>query len=128
MPLLYGLGLVILAFVLPSAFALPRMGYLCDFFGVIAAYVVCLVVKDCRLLHWMAAYYYPVFLLHEPLIGRCTDALLREVGISSGVVYIALWFALVMAVTLCVIWIMKKLGLNKVLWEFEIKNLRGLRT
>jgi peptidoglycan/LPS O-acetylase OafA/YrhL len=124
LPVLYCALLVLLACAVPTVFSFPGVNCLFDFFGVIAAYVVCLSVKKCRLLHRMAACSYPVFLLHEPLIGRCTGALLRKMGVSNGAIYILLWFAVVLTVTLTVIWILKKTGLNKVLWEFEIGEKR----
>ena len=111
---------VVTTFAFPMVFSTGITAYLCDIMGVVAAYVLSLSMKHSHILAWFAAYSYPIFLLHEPIIGRCTGALLRELGIFS-VWYIVLWFAVVLAGTMCVILLLKKTGFNKVLWEFEYK-------
>ena len=128
LPVLTAACFAVLTYVFPQTFSVGITEYLCDIMGVIAVYTVCLGLRHNRVLHWLAGYSYPIFLLHEPLIGRCTGALLREAGVSNGLAYISLWFGVVLVGTLCVIWMLMKLGINKVLWEFRIKNVRNLRT
>lgn len=111
---------VMTIFAFPMVISTEIMTYLCDIMGVVAAYVLSLSMKHSRVLAWLAAYSYPIFLLHEPIIGRCTGALLREIGVSFAPGYIVLWFVIVFVVTMCVIFLLKKMGFNKALWEFKV--------
>ena len=111
---------VMMTCAFPAVFSAEITAYLCDIVGVVAAYVICLGVKHSHVLAWLAAYSYPIFLLHEPIIGRCIGALLREIGVPFAPVYIVLWFAVVLAGTMCVILLLKKTGFKKMLWEFKV--------
>lgn len=120
LPIIYAALLVVLTFLFPRAFEAGITEYLCEILGVIAYYVLSIQLRNSKLLHKLAAYSYPIFLLHEPVIGRCTGAFLRSYADFLAGFYLLLWFVIVLLVTLAVIVVLKKVRLNRILWEFKL--------
>lgn len=120
LPSIYVAVLVVVTFVFPQAFAIGITEYLCEILGVMAYYVISISLRNSKPLHKIAAYAYPIFLLHEPVVGRCTGAFLRSYSDALRALYLPLWFAIVLLVTLAVVFVLKKVKLNRILWEFKL--------
>ena len=88
------------------------------FAGIVAMYSLSIAFINSRWLHWMGKLSYPLFLLHEPLIGRCVDVILARLPLFPPIMTAFLWVILTFAVTLFLIKILRKIKWNTILWEF----------
>ena len=83
-------------------------------------YALSVSMKSSRTLHWLGTVSYPVFLLHEPLIGRCMPLLLSKLNIQFEVVWLFAWVILVLLVSVLTMQIFVKIHIDRVLWKFRI--------
>ena len=77
-------------------------------------------LQSSRILRWLGAVSYPVFLLHEPLIGRCVGALLSYSSLSNALIYMFLWVAITLAFTLLLIAVLHKIKCDSFVWNFYL--------
>ena len=76
--------------------------------------------KNSRALQWMSMMSYPLFLLHEPLIGGYIGACLGRIeGITSGA-YVAVWIGLDLLAAMLLILVIKSIRFDRILWEYKI--------
>ena len=90
------------------------------FVGTAAMFALSVVMKDSCTLRWLGTVSYPVFLLHEPLIGRCIPLLLNRLSIQYELVWLFTWIALVLLVSAFVVQVFEKVHISRVLWKFRI--------
>ena len=90
------------------------------FAGTAAMYALSAAVESSRTLHWLGTVSYPVFLLHEPLIGRSMPLLLSKLNIRFEVVWLFAWVMLVLLVSVLIMQIFVKIRIDRVLWKFRI--------
>lgn len=92
-------------------------------FGTLSYYNLAIVLRKSKTLAWLGNYSYPLFLLHEPVIGRLTGTILQKIGVNFSFAYAVLWVLCVFLVTILLIKIFKMLKIDRVLWEFSIKGV-----
>lgn len=63
---------------------------------------------------------YPLFLFHEPLIGRYIGACLGNVDGLSSTCYVAVWIGLDLLATILLILIFRRIKLGRILWDYKI--------
>lgn len=116
-------GLVVLLSVLAPQLSRAVLVQYCLFccLGTLAYFALCIFLSSNRLFSWLGKYSYPLFLLHEPVIGRLVGALLQEIGITSSVVYVILWTICTLILSALIIQIFKAVKLDSILWKFSIK-------
>lgn len=88
------------------------------FAGTAAMYILSVAVKSNSILHWLGTLSYPVFLLHEPLIGRSVSLLLGKIYTHYEICYVVNWIIIVSAITLTIVGLLKKLQIDRLLWNF----------
>lgn len=118
------IGLVVLLSVLTPQLSSAVLIQYCLFccLGTLAYFSLCICLSGSKLLSYLGAYSYPLFLLHEPVIGRLTGALLQEMGIASSAVYVILWVFCTLLLTVLLIKALRLIKVDSVLWNFSIKR------
>lgn len=91
-------------------------------FGTLSYYNLAIVLRNSKILSWLGGYSYPLFLLHEPVIGRLSGAILQKIGVNISAVYVVLWGLCVFLMTILLIKIFELLKIDKILWKFSIKS------
>ena len=120
-PLLFGGIVICLSVFAPSLSRAAYVQYIfICVFGVLAYYSISLFLCGNKPLSWLGAYSYPIFLLHEPVIGRLSGSILRYLNIPGTVLYSASWFFLTLFSTLFTIFIFKLVHVNHWLWNFSL--------
>lgn len=90
--------------------------------GTLAWFSVCVFLSGNKLLSYLGVYSYPLFLLHEPVIGRIVGSALTGFGAMPSVLYIILWTVCTMTLTILLIEALKLAKVDSVLWNFSIKR------
>lgn len=90
------------------------------FAGTVAMFALSIAWKSSRILCWLGTVSYPVFLLHEPLIGRCMTVLLRQLNITYEVIWLFDWVVLALLVSVAVMQLLAKIRLDRILWKFKL--------
>jgi peptidoglycan/LPS O-acetylase OafA/YrhL len=117
----YFLLLMMLSWLAPSISADGITKYVLYYFGgTTAMFALSIALRTSRALRWIGAVSYPVFLLHEPLIGRCTPLLLNWLKIRFGVIWFLVWMVLVFAASILAMRLCEKIHLDRFLWKFKI--------
>lgn len=117
----YLLIIVLLSWFVPSQTDGLGIQYLLYYLvGTMVYYLLSISLKESKILKWFGMYSYPLFLLHEPVIGRWTGKILQRMEIISPTVYMMLWFTAVLAVTYFVIKLVKIVRLDQFLWNYRI--------
>lgn len=117
----YVLGVVLLSWLAPRFSTNRMIVYTAYYFmGTAVMFAVSTLWKNSRFLQWMGAVSYPVFLLHEPLIGRTIGALLKQVGFLTAVEHAGLWIVLDLLITVLIVKIIRQVRLDRILWNFKI--------
>lgn len=117
-------GLVILLSVIVPQFSMGAMvqyGLLC-IFGTLAYFTACVFLNGNRVLSWLGTYSYPLFLLHEPIIGRLAGTLLKGIGITTPVIYVSAWTICTLILTVLLMKILSLIKLDSILWKFSLKR------
>lgn len=78
-------------------------------------------IHNSKLLSYFGKKSYPIFLLHEPLIGRCVSKILLQLEIENPLLYILLWVIVVLSVTLILIRLLELIKIDKILWKFSLR-------
>lgn len=117
----YTLAVTLLSWRMPVYSTNELTKYLVYYIGGSAVFFVFSILrKNSRFLHWMGMMSYPLFLLHEPLIGRCIGVCLGRLEGLSSVVHAAAWIGLDLLVTTILILGFKKIRFDRILWEYRI--------
>lgn len=116
------IGLVIaLSVVVPK---IPRAAgaqyCLYSIVGTLIYYIVCISLIKSKLLSWIETYSYPIFLLHEPVVGHLSGAILQSLNIQNSVAYVTFWVLLIFIATLILIFIIKSIHIDHWLWNFSL--------
>lgn len=90
--------------------------------GTLSYYNLAVVLRNSKIFYWLGDYSYPLFLLHEPVIGRLSSAILQKIGVNISAAYVALWGLFVLLMTILLIKIFELLKVDKILWKFSIKS------
>ena len=117
------IGLVISLSVMVPQFSravLVQYGLFCVL-GTLAYFTICGFLSGNKVLSWLGTYSYPLFLLHEPVIGRLTGTLLEGIGITTSMVYVVLWTVCTLLLTVIFIKILSLIKLDSILWKFSLK-------
>ena len=91
------------------------------FVGTASMFAFSVSLRSCRILRWFGVVSYPIFLLHEPLIGRSTTAVLRFINGVPEIVHVVCWISIVLLVSVVLMKIIEKIHLDKLLWNFKLK-------
>lgn len=79
-------------------------------------------ISQSKALYYLGKQSYPLFLLHEPVIGRFIGNRIINLGINSSSVYVLIWFVGVLIITLFFISLLQKIKVDRVLWKYELPN------
>lgn len=90
--------------------------------GTLSYYGASILLSRSRVLSWLSAYSYPLFLLHEPVIGRLSGAALKALIIAASPNYVILWFFFTLFMTILLIKLFMLLNLDTVLWKFSLRT------
>lgn len=90
------------------------------FFGTMAMFALSVSLKSCRVLQWLGIVSYPLFLLHEPLIGSGISLLLNCLSISYEFVWLLGWIILDLCITIVAMHLVAKVRLDRVLWKYKL--------
>ena len=91
-------------------------------FGTLSYYNLSISIGKSKVLSWIGSYSYPLFLLHEPVIGQLSGTVLNKIGVSMSAPYVVLWVLCVFLITSLLIKILELLKFDKFLWKFSIKS------
>ena len=115
-------GLISIA--VPSFSQSPLVQYLIfSVWGTMAYWAFAMRLKTNRLLTWLGGRSYPIFLLHEPVIGRAIKNMLQEIGIEGSLLFTVLWIIGVLLLTLVLIKLLEGLKVDRILWEFRLEQV-----
>lgn len=92
--------------------------------GTLSYYAIAIFLSENRLLSWLGNHSYPLFLLHEPVIGRLIGSILKEIGISVSVVYVILWAICTLLLTILLVKAFELIKIDSILWKFSLKGMR----
>lgn len=121
----YIVGIVVLAWGAPEAsVSLLVKFWLGNIIGVFAYFSLGIVLKNNRILQYLGKLSYPIFLLHEPVIGRFLGRKLTEFSIHSSTLYVILWLLGVLILTLVIIYIFQFFHMDRLLWRFSAKGVK----
>lgn len=87
--------------------------------GTMVYYLLSTALMENRILKWFGVISYPLFLLHEPVIGRWTGRILQRTGIASPLVYMAIWSGAVLLCTFALIRLLELCRLDRFLWNYH---------
>ena len=119
----YFLAILLLSWILPGLSANGLAKYIFYYFaGTAVMFALAVELKSSRILRWLGAISYPVFLLHEPLIGRCVTLLLNKLLIRSEVIWLIAWVVLVLFASVAIMQIFTIIHLDRVLWKFTLRK------
>lgn len=118
----YALIIVLLSWISPKISADGVTKYVVYYFaGTIAAYMLSIALMNSRLLCLLGKQSYPLFLLHEPLVGRCVSTMLGRIALPYPIMIAFIWVLLTLLITVLLIKILKKIKWNKILWGFSLQ-------
>lgn len=92
------------------------------FLGTIIMFMVSVVLQKCRMLYWLGVISYPVFLLHEPLLGKLCTLLLSRMNMHSESFYLLVWVLLDLAATVLVVYLVKIIQFDGILWNYKFQS------
>ena len=93
--------------------------------GTLVYCILALSLKKNKLLIFFGENSYPLFLLHEPVIGRSWGKLLIKFGITHSFIFVSLWFIGTLASTLLLIKIFRYIKIDSFLWKFSLVKKSG---
>ena len=114
--------IVLISCAAPSLSRSGLFSYLIlDTLGVLIYFQLSALLQENKILFWLGTISYPIFLFHEPILGHLTTNLLKNLHITMVGAYLFLWIILVLFATTALIYLLKHLHLNRLLWEFRLK-------
>lgn len=118
---IYCAAVLVFSWILPELSANGLSKYILFYFlGTVAMFAVSLSFKSSRVLQWLGAVSYPVFLLREPLIGRYTGLQLSRIALHNSILHMLLWIAITFTFTLFLIKVLQKIKCDRFLWHFSL--------
>lgn len=87
--------------------------------GTWTCYLLSLEQKENKLLRYLGDASYPLFLLHEPIIGRLVGNKLVQLRVGSSLSYCIMWVVIVLTLTLIVVEILKRTRVHNLLWNYQ---------
>lgn len=107
---------------MPSLASKDLTKYLVYYFiGTAIFYSFSIVLASNRIQQWIGGISYPVFLLHEPLIGRLISKILSMLSLNATI-FTLCWLIMVFVITWLTIKIFQMLKLDKFLWRYYISE------
>lgn len=91
------------------------------FGGTIAFFLLSIAGKDNRFLQWTGAISYPLFLLHEPLIGKSISAVLSAFPFGT-LCFFLYWISFDFLISWMVMIILQKIKCDRILWNYRIQK------
>lgn len=117
----YCLAVILISLIMPEFSTHGLTKYLVYYAAGSAAFYICAIaLKNSRCLQWLGMMSYPLFLLHEPLIGRCIGACLGRLRGLSPLCYTAAWIGLDLLATILLIRVIRKFKWDRLLWNYQI--------
>ena len=117
----YILGLLAVSYMFPALSAHAMTKYIGYYFvGTSVMFWVSCALKDSRTLQWMGKVSYPVFLLHEPLIGNLTGRWLSRLSDITEFGHAVFWVVLVLVFTALAAKLIRWLRFDRILWDFRL--------
>ena len=117
----YSLVVILISWEMPEFSTNELTKYLLYYVvGTVVFYFSGILLKKSRCLQWMGTISYPLFLLHEPLIGRYISTCLGRIAGLPSVCYIAVWIGLDLFATILLIHVIRKVKLDRLLWNYKI--------
>lgn len=118
---IYCAAVLVFSWILPELSANGLSKYILFYFlGTVAMFALSAGLQSSRVLRWLGTVSYPVFLLHEPLIGRSIPLLLRNLNIRFEIVWFLAWMIIDLLVSVLLMHLLEKLRLDKILWKFRV--------
>jgi peptidoglycan/LPS O-acetylase OafA/YrhL len=82
-------------------------------------FMVSSALRENYILRCLGEVSYPVFLLHEPLLGKWVSLLLSQVHVTIELAYVIFWVWLDLIASLVMVLVIQKARFHKVLWNFK---------
>ena len=127
-------SLIYVGFVVLLSVSAPQLSqaaliqyYLFCVLGTVAYFIICVFLNGDKVLFGLGTYSYPLFLLHEPVMGRLTDTLLRRVGTTTSVIYVVLWTICTLLLTILFMKALSFIKLDSILWKFSLKRKKDTK-
>ena len=92
--------------------------------GTLAYFTACIFLSGNKVFSWIGLYSYPLFLLHEPVIGRCAAFIQEKGGLRSSPPFIVLWLLIVFFVTIGLIKLLEFIKVDTILWKYSRSKWR----
>lgn len=90
--------------------------------GTLSYYAIAIFLSESRLLSWLGRYSYPLFLFHEPVIGRLVGSILQGMGVSVSIGYVIPWAVCTLLLTILLVKAFELIKLDSVLWKFSLRR------
>lgn len=117
----YVLMLFGLSTLFPAGSANALVKYVLFYFaGTAIMYMLSVSLKNSSFLRWLGTVSYPVFLLHEPLIGQSISAVMSRWSIRFELSWALIWTTLVLLLAVSAMYFLEKIHLDKLLWRFRL--------
>lgn len=88
--------------------------------GTLSYYAIAIFLSESGLLSWLGRYSYPLFLFHEPVIGRLVGSILQGMGVSVSIGYVIPWAVCTLLLTILLVKAFELIKLDSVLWKFMV--------
>ena len=96
--------------------------WLGNLIGIYAFFSLSQILKNNNTFNRLGVLSYPLFLLHEPLIGRTVGKQIVRFGITTTLPYIVFWTCSVLFITICLINLFQLLRIDQMLWNYRMKG------
>lgn len=114
--------IALLSWVAPAFSADGCVKYLVYYFlATVVYFLLSVYLQKSSMLQWLGGISYPVFLLHEPLVGRLVSVFLLRCKMNE-VVFVLCWTTVVLAVSYILMQVVAYLKVDRILWNFQIPN------
>lgn len=90
--------------------------------GTLSYYAIAIFLCESRLLSWLGRYSYPLFLFHEPVIGRLVGSILQGMSVSVSIGYVIPWAVCTLLLTILLVKAFELIQLDSVLWKFSLRR------
>ena len=118
---LYFLTIILISWKLPVFSANELTKYLVYYIVGSAVFYFCsILLQKSRCLQWLGKVSYPLFLCHEPFVGRYIGTCLTSISGLLPIGYLAAWIGLDLLITILLIFVIEKMKLDRILWNYKI--------